>query len=234
MLKALIADDEEPARLRLRALLEELGLQIVALATTGSEAVAMATLHLPDVVFLDIRMPGLDGLAAAEQLAALARPPQLVFCTAYDQHALQAFDLQAVDYLVKPIRRERLAAAVARLSKRPSEATPARTQLSATVGGALRLMPVEEVLYFQSEEKYVRALGLKTSLLLEQSLKSLEDEFGERFVRIHRGVLVAPHAVLELKRRADGEVVIKIRGLGVELEVSRRNLPQVRAQLKTR
>jgi len=234
MLKALIADDEEPARLRLRALLEELGLQIVALATTGSEAVAMATLHLPDVVFLDIRMPGLDGLAAAEQLAALARPPQLVFCTAYDQHALQAFDLQAVDYLVKPIRRERLAAAVARLSKRPSEAMPARTQLSATVGGALRLMPVEEVLYFQSEEKYVRALGLKTSLLLEQSLKSLEDEFGERFVRIHRGVLVAPHAVLELKRRADGEVVIKIRGLGVELEVSRRNLPQVRAQLKTR
>lgn len=234
MLNALIADDEELARLRLRTLLEANGVNVVGSASNGAEAVAMALALTPDVVFLDIRMPGLDGLGAAQQLATLKRPPQLVFCTAYDQHALKAFELRAVDYLVKPIRRERLVAALQRLQPLAEPAAPsARSQLTAKVGGALKLMPVDEVLYFQADEKYVLARGLRNSLLLEGSIKALEDEFSERFVRIHRAVMVAPGAVSELKKRSDGEVVVKIRGLDVELEVSRRNLPAVRARLKS-
>lgn len=234
MLRALIADDEELARLRLRALLEEQAVEVVGCAANGAQALSMAAALAPDVVFMDIRMPVLDGLAAAAQLAALKPSPQLVFCTAYDAHALAAFDLRAVDYLVKPIRRERLAEALARLNLTPgSTRKAARTQLSAKIGGVMKLIQVREVLYFQTDEKYVLAQGLHTSLLLEESLKSLEDEFAERFVRIHRAVLVAPDAVAALKRTSDGEVVVTIRGMNVELEVSRRNLSQVRARLKS-
>jgi two-component system, LytTR family, response regulator AlgR len=229
MLRALIADDEELARRRLATLLEECGVAIVGEAGNGDEAVELAQSLKPDVVFLDIRMPGRDGLDAAQVLKQLNEPPQLIFCTAYDAHAVQAFELRAVDYLVKPIRRERLSEALKHLTPK---ARPARAQLAATMGGVLKRMPIAEVLFLRSDEKYVLAQAANAHLLLEESLKSLEDEFGERFVRIHRSVLVARDAVSELKRRADGETVVKLRGYAGELDVSRRNLALVRARLK--
>jgi two-component system response regulator AlgR len=240
-MRVLIADDEPLVRARLRELLaEQAGVEVVAEAGDGGEALHACAEHHPDLVLLDIDMPGIDGLEAARHLAAFEPRPAVVFCTAFDAQALAAFEAAAIDYLVKPVRPERLAAALQRVrtfaAGRAQAATPPHTQrrthLCARLRGSLRLIPIEDVHYLQAEEKYVVVHHARGEDLIEESLKSLEEEFGERFVRIHRNCLVARHEIVELKRGADGHVQAVLRHGPHPLEVSRRCVAGLRDTVK--
>jgi len=201
-----IAEDEPLARDRLRALLEDQpAVRVVATASAGAQALQACAQHHPDLVLLDVSMPGMDGLETARHLAASEPRPAVIFCTAYDAHAVSAFEAEAIDYLVKPVRPERLAAALERVrtftaGRGQAAVAPQtgqrRTHLCARMRGSLRLIPVEEVHYLQAEEKYVVVHHARGEDLIEESLKSLEAEFGERFVRIHRNCLVARHEMV--------------------------------------
>ena len=238
-MKVLIADDEALARQRLRSLIDELGAgPVVGEATNGREALTLTARLEPDVLLLDIRMPGMDGLEAAGHLAKLDKPPAVIFTTAYGDYALAAFDAQAVDYLLKPIRKERLQQALnnaRRLGRVQRDAlhltdgeSRARTHLSARVHGDIRLVPVEDVRYFQADNKYVTARYEGGQVLIEDSLKTLEEEFAERFIRIHRNALVSRSALEALEKTADGRCQLKLTGINERLEVSRRHLPSLR------
>jgi two-component system response regulator AlgR len=241
-MKVVIVDDEPLARARLRELLaEQPGVTVVAEAADGHGALHACAEQQPDLVLLDIQMPGIDGLETARHLAAFEPRPAVVFCTAFDAHALSAFDAQAIDYLVKPVRPERLAAALDRVrtftAGREHVSTAAhpgqrRTHLCARMRGSLRLIPVEDVHYLQAEEKYVVVHHARGEDLIEESLKSLEEEFAERFVRIHRNCLVARHEIVELKRAADGHVQAVLRHGKQPLEVSRRCVAHLRETVK--
>lgn len=228
-MKVVIADDEPLARDRLRALLADIrDVDVVAEASDGPGALHAVAEHAPDLVLLDISMPGIDGIETARHLAAFEPRPAVVFCTAFDAHALSAFDAEAIDYIVKPVRPERLAAALGRVRTfaagraRDGGARPRRTHLCARMRGSLRLIPIDDVRYLQAEEKYVVVHHARGEDLIEESLKSLEEEFGERFVRIHRNCLVARHEITELKRSPDGHVHALLRHGDKPLEVSRR------------
>jgi two-component system, LytTR family, response regulator AlgR len=243
-MKALIVDDEPLARERLAALLADVdGVEVIGEAGTGVEAIDAATQLKPDLVLLDIRMPVMDGIEAARHLDALDAPPAIVFCTAYQDHALAAFEANAVDYLVKPIRVERLRAAIAKaerlggatLRKVESAAEPGRrrSHLCARVRGSLVLVAVGDIDYLLAEDKYVVVHHTKGEVLIEEPLTALEEEFGERFVRIHRNCLVALSKLSGLDRAPDGRVLARIAGVAAPLEVSRRNLPALRKLVRS-
>ena len=231
---AFITDDNEINLKVAGALLKRLGWSV----ETFDNARAMLQ-RLEDVqpasILLDISMPGMDGLEAARQLAQLEQRPAVVFCTAYDEHALSAFEAAALDYLVKPVRPERLAATLERVrayhAARPEQEGSRRTQLCARLRGSLRVIPIEEVHYLQAEEKYVVVHHARGEDLIEEPLKALEEEFGDRFVRIHRNCLVARQELVELRRGADGHVQAVLRSGGVPLEVSRRCVPHLKQTL---
>jgi two-component system response regulator AlgR len=245
-MKLLIADDEAPARLRLRSMLAEFpDWQVAAEADNGRAAVEQAVALEVDAVLLDIAMPVMDGLEAARHLAQLPPPgPAVIFCTAYDEHALAAFEAAAVDYLVKPVRQERLREALERARRARAGVTPRpppvsipesqrqRSHLSARLRGNLRLIPIEEVHYLQAEEKYVLVHHARGEDLIEESLKALEQEFGDRFQRIHRNCLVANDEFQELRRLPDGQVQAVLRHGKVPLEVSRRCVASLRERLR--
>jgi two-component system response regulator AlgR len=240
----LITDDEPLARERLRVLLaEHPDVVVVGEAANGREALDAVERLRPDLLLLDIAMPLMDGLEAAHHLAQFDAPPAVVFCTAYDEHALSAFEAAAVDYLVKPVRAERLAAALERarryVAARPNASrlpglprNKPRTHLSARLRGSLRLIPVAEITYLQADEKYVSVHHAHGEDLIEESLKSLESEFGDRFMRIHRNCLIAASALTELRRGNDGQAHVMLRGVALPLEVSRRCLPLLRDRLR--
>ena len=242
-MKLLLVDDEPLARQRLAALVRDIdGWEIAGEAGNGREAVEQAERLQVDAVLLDVAMPVMDGIEAARHLALLPSPPALVFCTAFDQHAVAAFEAAAVDYLVKPVRAERLGEALARARRqRAAQQAPVlpdtgrdrqRSHLSARLRGSLRLIPVDEVRFLQADEKYVVVHHARGEDLIEESLKSLETEFGDRFIRIHRNCLVASEEFAELRRGLDGQVHALLRSGGEPLEVSRRCLPVLRERLK--
>ena len=242
-MRVLIVDDEPLARRRLAALVEESGLaEVAGEAPNGLDALTAVTGLAPDVVLLDVRMPGMDGLEAARHLATLDAPPAVIFTTAYDEHALAAFEARAVDYLLKPVRLERLAAALeraavlraGRAALTPALASGRRRHVSALVGGALRLLPVADVLYFQADHGYVSAVAVDQRLLIEDPLRALEDEFADEFVRVHRNALVNLAAVQGLERDDEGNSVIAFHGIATRLVVSRRLLGTVRRRLRGR
>ncbi|NQD36118.1 response regulator transcription factor [Permianibacter sp. IMCC34836] len=243
-MKVLIVDDEPLARERLRRFCEEdlTGYSVVAEASDGASAVTQAQQHAPDVVLLDVRMPGMDGLEAARHLAELDPAPAVIFTTAYDDYALEAFAVHAVGYLLKPVRREKLEEALKAAAK-PNRVqlaalrgddgkTRARSHISARVRGNLMLIKIDDVLYFQADQKYITVRHPAGEVLIEEALKDLEEEFGERFVRIHRNALVALAGIVALERDALGRTVVRMKGIHETLEVSRRHLPGLRATLK--
>lgn len=240
-MKILIADDEAPARTRLRRLVEEIdGHDVVGEAANGREALLLSDKTQPDVLLLDIRMPGMDGLEAARHLAGLENPPAVIFTTAYGDHALEAFAAHALDYLLKPIRKERLAQAlthVRKLNRAQSaalssvETTQARSHICARVRGTLQLVPVDEIVYFLADQKYVTVCYSDGSVLIEESLKTLETEFAAAFTRIHRNALVAAAHIIGLERGDDGHVHVRLRGVTERLEVSRRHAAELRQRL---
>jgi DNA-binding LytR/AlgR family response regulator len=243
---ALIADDEGPMRDQLRARLAAVwpALSIVAEAANGVDAVALARQHQPDIAFLDIRMPGMGGIEAARHLYNRCH---IVFATAYDQYALDAFEQGAMDYLLKPVTAERLAATCARLRQRMAQAPQdIGTQLAqltsllqqtgggaaakpnylrwiqAQVGGNLRMVSTREVLFFQSDEKYTRVQTATAELLIRKTLKELADELDpDEFWRIHRSTLVRVDAIAGVARDLRGRQMLKVRNFPHELEVSR-------------
>jgi two-component system response regulator AlgR len=233
-MKVLIVDDEPLARVRLRELLaEQPGIEVIGEAGDGHAALHACAELAPDLVLLDIVMPGIDGLETARHLAAFEPRPAVVFCTAFDAHALSAFDAAAIDYLVKPVRPERVRTfAAGRGQATAARGGQRRTHLCARMRGSLRLIPVEDVHYLQAEEKYVVVHHARGEDLIEESLKSLEDEFGERFVRIHRNCLVGRNEIVELKRSADGHVQAVLRHGKQPLEVSRRCVSHLRETVK--
>ncbi|MFO0985695.1 MAG: LytTR family DNA-binding domain-containing protein, partial [Planctomycetota bacterium] len=226
-------DDEPPARERLRRLCAELpGLEVAGEAGNGPDAIELVQDTQADAVLLDIRMPAMDGIEVARHLAALESPPAVIFVTAYDQYALEAFEAQASAYLLKPIRRDKLAAAVqaAQRLTRPQLAelaakarvSEARRQIAARVRDRIKLIPVSEVRYFLADQKYVTVRHAQGEDLIEESLKTLEDEFGAGFVRVHRNALVAVSAVEAVERGEDGQLTVIIKQSGERLPVSRR------------
>lgn len=242
-MKILIADDEAPARMRLRAMLESMDdCSVVAEAANGEQVLQRCVQLHPEVVLLDIRMPGMDGIEAARHLLQLPGPPAVIFTTAYDQHALEAFEANAVDYLLKPVREQRLRQALdkarrlseAQMSALTLEAQPprARSRICSTSRGNMQLIPVSEILYFLADQKYVTVRHPGGEVLIEESLKSLEQEFGARFVRIHRNALVARRALIGVEKSGSGTMVACLQGLDERLEISRRHLPEVRRILK--
>ena len=242
-MKILVVDDEAPARARLRAMLEEIGgYEVCGEAANGRETLEHCEKHQPDVLLLDIRMPGIDGLEAAQHLLSLQQPPAIIFTTAYNDYALQAFETHAVDYLLKPVRLERLQDALlhARRLTRIQAASvregdnqsSKRQRICANVRGSLQLIPVEEIRYFQAEQKYVIVSTATAQLLIEETLKSLEQEFADQFVRIHRNALVARHYICGLGKDDDGCAQLSLAGVKQTLEVSRRHLAAVRKLVK--
>lgn len=243
-MKVLIVDDEPLARERLAALLGEVaGVEVVGDAGNGRDALDAVERLAPDVVLLDIRMPVMDGIETARHLATSPAPPAVVFCTAYGDHAVDAFEANAVDYLLKPVRGERLQAALAKAKRwggesahvaaRALEPTAARTHLCARVRGSLVLVPIADVDYLLAEDKYVVVHHARGEVLIEEPLKALEDEFENRFVRIHRNCLVARAKLSGLTRTPDGRLFANVEGVGATLEVSRRNLPALRKLIRT-
>jgi two-component system, LytTR family, response regulator AlgR len=241
-MKVLIADDEPLARERMVDMLKEIPqIELVDLAQNGKDAVEKAEAHQVDVVLMDIAMPVMDGLEAARHLQQSGRSPAIIFCTAYDEHALAAFETAAVDYLVKPVRKERLLQALDRARTHragmqavatPSSNNKQRSHLSARLRGSLRLIAVEDIYYLQADEKYVVVHHARGEDLIEESLKSLEIEFSEHFLRIHRNCLVARSEFLELRRSLDGSMHAVLRRTKEVLEISRRCVPILREQLK--
>ena len=210
-LRVLIVDDEPLARLRLRTLLAqmpELPTEVVGEAGDAQQAIDLLRVQRADVVLLDIRMPGRDGLQLAEALHRLPQPPAVVFVTAHGSHALRAFELDAVDYLTKPVRRDRLQAALQRVVQRrggPSQPAALDEAPALVVSDRHRTLriPLEELLYLRAEMKYVTAHTATRSHVIDESLTELEERLGSGFIRIHRNALVARRAVRELQRRGD-------------------------------
>jgi two-component system response regulator AlgR len=238
----LIVDDEAPARDRLARLVGELPeWTVVGSCATGSDALQLVGAYAPAVVLMDIRMPGMTGIEAARHLNALETPPAVVFTTAYDQYALEAFESQAVGYLLKPVRLERLADALkhaARLTApqlrsltAPPRALAARAHVAVRVRDELRLIPLRDIRYFRADQKYVTVRHPGGEHLLDESLRQLEQEFAADFVRAHRSVLVAIAHIEALEKTADGGYQLRLRGESAPLAVSRRQLPELRKRL---
>lgn len=239
-MRVLIVDDERPARERLADQLRSLErCEIAGEAADGREALALCERLGPDVVLLDIRMPGMDGIETARHLARLHSPPAVIFTTAYDEYAIEAFEAEAVGYLLKPIRRGKLEQALARAARLTGGQLSGiagtgerRSHLCARVRDELRLIPVRDVYYFQADQKYVRACHRGGEDLLDESLKSLEEEFAPDFCRIHRNSLVALAHLEGLDKDAGGKPVVRFRRTGETLPVSRRHAGEIRQRLK--
>ena len=245
MLSVMIVDDEAPARARLRDLLSDIAGEVpnavVAEAANGLLAIEAIAAHAVDVMLVDIRMPKMDGIELARHIAQLEQPPALIFVTAFDGYAVQAFELNAIDYLVKPVRAQRLAAALHKV--RQSRPLPpqvlaqlqqgARTHLSCHERGRLLLIPLAEILYLKADLKYVTARTVNREYLLDESLTHLELEFSERFIRLHRSALAAKDAIAGFEKCLDENAETQwqalLRGIPERLPVSRRQWPLVKS-----
>lgn len=242
-MKILIADDEALARGRLRRMLEELpGCEIVGEVANGREALQHCLVTRPHVVLMDIRMPDMDGIEAARHIGKLEEGPAVIFTTAFDHYAIEAFDAHAIGYLLKPVRRERLERALefaSRLGQADIEAVAraverpmVRANICVRRGADLRLIPIDEILYFHADQKYVTVRHADGEDLLDEALKDLADEFAGHFIRIHRSTLIALRFLERMERCEDGQYEIWLKGLDTPLPVSRRHVTAVKSGLK--
>lgn len=245
----LLVDDEKLARDRLARLIEKSEQhRVVGEANNGYVAIEQVEKLQPDIVLLDIRMPGMDGLEVARHLTKLDNPPAIIFCTAYGEHALEAFQTQAVGYLLKPVKAEQLFAALSTaikpnraqlvqisasaVSEDTAKKTAARQHISASTRHGLVLVPVSEVRCFVADHKYVTVYHTKGELLIDDPLKDLEEEFGDRFVRAHRNALVSIAHVKSMEKKTEGHYLLHLQGTDFRPSISRRNVTQLREQLK--
>ena len=242
-MKILIVDDEHLARQRVYDLLSDLDRGYTLLqASDGLQALDMATQEKPDIVLMDIRMPVMDGLESAFHMSALSPAPALIFITAYDEHAVKAFEANAIAYLLKPVRTERLQQALEKANmitrsrlndfQEQQKNKSSRTHLSVSSQGKILLIPVTKIICFKADQKYVTVYWEDKQTLTDESLKTLEDEFSDAFIRIHRNALVAIGQIAALEKTADNSHVIKLNGLEEEFVVSRRHIADIKKKLK--
>ncbi|TQV70774.1 response regulator transcription factor [Exilibacterium tricleocarpae] len=238
----LIVDDEPLARDRLIRMVEKIDhCRVVAQAGTTERALQAVREHDPDVVLLDVRMPGADGLSAAADLAELDDPPAIIFCTAYDEYALDAFDTEAVGYLLKPVKQEQLETALTRarklnkvqlavLSQRQTgrEDESQRSHISAKTRRGVELIPLDDVRFFIADHKYVTVHHVGGETLIDDTLKDLENEFGSQFVRVHRNALVAVRHIEGMERASQGHYQIRLKDIEQRPVVSRRHVAKLR------
>lgn len=234
MLKILIVDDEKPARNRLRRMLAEIpAVQVIGEAASGHEALNLIPAKTPDVLLLDISMPGLDGMVLAKMLQQQASPPAVIFCTAWSDQAVDAFACDAVDYLVKPVRLERLETALDKARRFITRSGNVKDAfLRSTLGGTVQLLPLTEVICLYSEDKYTLAIHEKGRLLIDQSLLELEKAHAGVLVRAHRGTLVARNRIRGLEKSHDDSHRLLLEGSDEHPQVSRRNLPAIRKLIR--
>jgi len=241
-MNVLIVDDEQLARQRLRHLISGIGDHVVvAEAETGEQALLKTQQSSPDIILMDIRMPGMDGLEAARYINRMDHPPAIIFTTAYSEHAMTAFESHAVDYLLKPIKQDRLEQALqsakrltrAQLTElQTDEQGASREKICVKTRGSLVLIPVTDILYFKADQKYVTLRTEDHEYLIEESLKTLEQEFEHLFMRVHRNALVAEPSVNGITKNSAGHQCISFKEVDDLLEISRRHLPDIRKKLK--
>ena len=229
MLRILIIDDEAPARNRLRRLLADVGE-----AANGQEALHLIPLKAPDVLLLDISMPGMDGMTLAQILHRQDSAPAVIFCTAWSDQAVEAYECDAVDYLVKPVRAERLEVALEKARRfiaRP-DAGAVGPFLRTTLGGKVSLLPLADVICLNAEDKYTTVVHLNGKMVINQSLLELENEHADILVRVHRGTLVVKKYIRGLEKTSDGRHFLLLEGCEDRPQVSRRNLPAIRKLIR--
>jgi two-component system, LytTR family, response regulator AlgR len=245
-MKILIADDEPLARMRIRSLIKEIGgLEVLDIeAANGREVIEFSKTCAPDLVLLDIGMPGINGMEAARQLADLPTPPIIIFITAYDEYALEAFNRQAIDYLLKPVSKERLQQALQRAallyriphSNKPNteqiQEVGARTHISVVVHGETRLIPVDKIYYFRADHKYITLRWSGGEALMDESLKGLEPEFAGQFIRVHRNAMVALVQISGIKKNLEGQYFLTFKDIPDVLEISRRHLQPLKQTIR--
>ncbi len=237
-MKILIVDDEQLARERLHRQLDELNedYEIIE-ADNGLTAIEQSQKYNPEIVLLDIRMPGMDGIEAANKLSELEAPPAIIFTTAYDEYALKAFDSHAIAYLLKPVRKEKLNKAIhsanrlnrVQLQNIQHENNEAKEQyLSVRIHSGVRKIDLNDIYYFHAEQKYVTVKYHEGEVLIEESLKSLESRFGDEFIRIHRNALVAKQQLKAIRKDQQGRYLTELKDIDEKIEVSRRHVAAVR------
>lgn len=243
-MKVLVVDDEKLARDRLVRMVDALeGYEVTGTAESGEQALQQAIKLEPDIVLLDIRMPGMDGMGAAKQITTLASPPAIIFCTAFGEHAVDAFGVNASGYLMKPVRREALAEALSRVgrvnkvqaesllgpdSEDDDDNHRSRTHISAKTRRGIELIPLTEVKFFQADHKYVTVRHEGGEVLIDDTLRDLESEFADKVVRIHRNALVMMEHLEGLERDPAGHYQVRMRGIDERLDVSRRHVSGLR------
>ena len=235
MLKILIIDDEAPARNRLQRMLADLpDVQVAGEAATGQEALRLIPLQQPDVLLLDISMPGLNGMELARMLQQNDSPPAIIFCTAWSDQAVEAFECDAVDYLVKPVRAERLVLALekARRFIATVDSSVSGIFLRSTLGGTVKLLPMADVVYLVAEDKYTTVVHQGGTTVINQSLLDLENEYADILVRVHRAALVVKKRIRGLEKTSGDRHFLLLDGCEDRPQVSRRNLPAIRKLIR--
>ena len=237
-MKILIVDDEPLARERLQRHLKDIDSSIEFIdAENGLAALEQSKQHNPDIVLLDIRMPGMDGIETASKLSELDTPPAIIFTTAYDEYALEAFDAHAIAYLLKPIRKEKLEKALASAKKlnrmqlqsiQENESEIQENYLSVRIHSGVRKIELNDIFYFQAEQKYVTVKCREGEVLIEESLKSLEVRFSNSFIRVHRNALISKQQLTAIRKDQQGRYLTELKDVDKKIEVSRRHVADVR------
>lgn len=238
LMKVLIVDDERLARERLIRMVGALpDYGVVGDAASGGEALEKIEILDPDIVLLDIRMPGMDGLSAGERISKLPSPPAIVYCTAFSEHALDAINVQAAGYLLKPVRRDALEDTLSKIGRtnkvqlakiETGKDKNSRTHISAKTRKGIELVPLTSICFFQADQKYVTVRHEGGEVLIDDTLRELEDEFGTRLIRIHRNALVMTDHLEGLERDARGHYQVRMKGIDEKLDVSRRHVSGLR------
>ena len=237
-MKILIADDEHLARQRLRQMVESLGENNIAEVNNGLAVLEYCQINIPDVILLDIRMPGIDGMEVAIKLSELQARPAIIFTTAFPEHAIAAFEVYATDYLLKPIKKIRLEAALKKVCGKTADelnvdnAPNKRTSLCVRVRGNLQKIAIEDILYFRAEQKYVMVCHKEGQVLIEDSLKSLELEFADYFIRIHRNALASYTYLSGMTKGKEGQWLLTLNNVDEKLDISRRHVSALRKVFK--
>ena len=237
-MKILIVDDEPLARERLHRHIQEIDNNYDLIeADNGLTALQQSETHSPDIILLDIRMPGMDGIEAASKLSELETPPAIIFTTAYDEYALDAFDTHAIAYLLKPIRKEKLEKAlkyaqtlnrVQLQSIQKNDSESQEQHLSVRIHSGVRKIELKDIYYFQAEQKYVTVKYQGGEVLIEESLKSLEARFNDYFIRIHRNALISKQQLTAIRKDQQGRYLTELKDIDDKIEVSRRHVAEVR------
>ncbi|GAA0323453.1 LytR/AlgR family response regulator transcription factor [Psychrobacter aestuarii] len=243
-MRIVICDDEPLARERLVRIVQESGHEVVAQATTGAEAVSVVKAKQPDVILLDIRMPEMDGVRCAQALNDLEHPPAVIFVTAYDHYAIAAFKANAIGYLLKPANKDELIEALGKAKNlnaaqlneirklEDPTARPIREHIAARTHRGVELISLKDVFYFTADQKYVKVRHKDGIVLIDDTLKELEQEFGERLFRVHRNAIINLSYLDYLETVDTGQYQVRFKGINETLAVSRRHLPALRDKIQ--